>query len=776
MKKVFAALAVGILAAPWLPVLPSFSSMACLAAGGLCSTLLGWQRFPLLLLVGVCLLGSSYGLWRGYWRYCHWVDESLTGHTLQVTGEVVTVSTRGDSKRTRLLFDAQLPNKKLGRLSLGWYDAPPVQEGERWSLSVRLKRPWNFAAIGVRDYQGWLLRHNVVATGYIRTGVKVQERLPAPIFSATQVHYAARDWLQNHLKGPGEALVRALVVGDSSGLDADMWKVFVQTGTVHLLVISGLHIGLVATTGFWLMWVLGWLGLLPVRYRWPARWGALAGWLVALSYALLAGFSLPVQRAFIMLSLATLALLCGFRLSYSATWLAALVAVVLLDPFAGSSMGFWLSFGAVGALLYVFSSPSKRGAVATLVVAQCATGIALAPILAFFQLPVHPLSALINLLSIPLIACVMIPVLLVSAFVAFCLPTSGLWLLQMAGHGLDAWYRALQWLLGATGEGYLLPVPSVGSLLLAAIGTVLLLSPKLLGWRLSGVVCLLPWLWPIQDKPQWGTAHVTVLDVGQGLAIVVRTHSRTLLYDTGDRFSAQFSAASAVILPWLHSHHIRRLDRIVISHSDRDHVGGLQAISARWPKADLLMATPEDYADAGPCEGGTSWKWDGVTFTFLKGSAGRGSRNDRSCVLAISTEAGQHQALLTGDISSKREKQLLAQYGEKLHSEVLQVPHHGSRSSSSQAFVQQVAPLYASVSAGYSNRFGHPSADTLDRLHKSGADVLVSAVTGTQTFFLGTERKPQCERSVAPAWWQRLSTDGRVLDNCQLPGQPLIGK
>ena len=760
MWQVLAGYSFGIFSIIRFESVPNLNGLGFLTFGLITLTVIGYRMFPRsrifsgLLFVAAVSIGALYGSWYSMSRYQGWLPETLNGQDMVVTG-VVDNLPRGRHGKTRFYFVGSSDEKNLsGRLSLSWHDAPELSPGQQWSLCVRLKRPHGFAGPSVQDYEAVLLRQGVVATGYVKdcpehTNVLLSE-IGSPLMERWRQELSL--WLGHHLEGSGVGLVRGLLLGDSRGIDPDDWQVFRDTGTVHLLVISGLHISLMALVGWLLVRLLALAGVLPLSLIPAPKIAIVFSLLLACGYGVLAGVGLPVQRALVMLLVGGGCLLLGFRLPLLTVYLLALSAVLTFEPLAITARGFWLSFLAVAVLLYAFSHRQGDRFWLRFMRTQFVVCIGLVPLLAQMQQPVSLLSPLVNLISIPLIGSMLVPVMLVGLGVSAVLPTLGLSVLQVCSDCLWWWQQALMEICGLGHHLFELPVPGDCWVLVSAmLGVVLLLSPAALGWRWLSVFCFLPWLWPADQRPVHGEALLVVHDVGQGLAVTVQTRSHMFVYDTGDRFSPSFSAAQAVLIPYLQQ--VRQApDRILISHGDRDHIGGLESLSQRYPLAhiDSPENLPEDY-----CPAGEGWMWDGVSFHVL--GAGQGgfphySANDASCVVQVC--ARDECVLLTGDITRRREKQLVNAYGDKLYSRILVAPHHGSQTSSSDEFLDVVQPEIVSVSAGYVSRFGHPSPTVVKRLQERGIAVLNTAVTGSQTMTLGRKAKPLCQRGHEP-WWRR---------------------
>ena len=772
MWQVLAALAAGILVSPYLLADADSVVVAVLVVCLLLLTAIVRKLFPILLVLVALLAGVVYGNWSQIQRYRSWLPEEWSGKNLQVVGEVANLPTfRNGRGRFQLLGTVELfdgGQSSKGLVSLSWFEAPELKPGQVWQLCVRLKRPHGFASPGTSDYETVLLRQGIIATGYVRECEQVENRLLAEPekLSILVLRNRLSQWLAEHLPGSGGAMVRALLLGDARGMSPESWQLFRSTGTIHLLVISGLHISLIALFCWGVMRLLVLAGVIPV-YRIPLpSLSMVVGLAMAIFYGGLAGFGLPVQRALIMLATGVVAMGFGFRFPLLTIYLLALLLVLVMEPLAVTAYGFWLSFLAVATLLYVFSHRKGMHAFSRLIWAQIVVAAALAPVLASMHQPVSWLSPLVNLVSIPLVGMLLIPLMFVGLGLSALWQAAGIEILKAVALALEWWQMILQWVVIVGPPGLNVPVPSLWQIIVALAGVLLVLTPRALGWRWLGLVCFLPWLFPNIKKLEEGEAEIAVLDVGQGLAVVIRTRDHALVYDTGDKFSPHFTAAGAVILPYLNELGRIAPDRILVSHSDRDHIGGLEVLKEQFSHAEVMA--PDDQMSTY-CMPGWTWHWNGVEFLIL--GAGQESENlpvnDRSCVLRVCTR-GQC-ALLAGDITRRREKLLIEEYGSELQAQLLIVPHHGSETSSSDAFLDEVRPDYGAVSAGFFNRFHHPAKRVVGRYGERRVTLLNTAEMGTQTYLLGRSGNlaVRCYRGDSGGWWRRVLSDGRQLENCE---------
>lgn len=679
------------------------------------------------------------------------------------------------------------------RITLNEYAGLALWPGERWRFRVRLNRPHGFANPGGYDYEAALFQRGIIARGYVRdTAFNTRLAAAGPGLQSARAGLRARLYQQAAaLIYPG--LLSALILGDRDGVSDAQWQVLTRTGTNHLLVISGLHVGFVAMTAYALVNLL--VRRLPRLLLWlPAqRYGALAAVLAALIYSALAGFSLPTQRALVMVLVLMSGHLLGRRFLPSYSLLLAATLVLLLAPLSVTQAGFWLSFTAVGALLFAFSgyrrpqaetktgmetkTGSEQGAMRPWqklwslswrdswrdswqrawyhwLQPQWTVSLGLLLPLLLWTGQVSLISPVVNVLAIPLVSLLIVPLALAGALLLVSLPALAIGPLWLADRLLGCLFTGLD-MAGALGPALWQPAPpTVLTTALAMLGVLLMLAPRGLvptrtPWLLP--LCLLaPLLWPAdRPRPAPGEAQLQFLDVGQGLAVVVHTRHHHLVFDTGPALGPQFDTGRAVITPYLRLRDVRALDMLIISHWHQDHSGGAASVAAQFRIRQRLAGGSVSAAAAQPgferCQAGQRWRWDGVEFEILHPAAERHrGENNNACVLLIS--AGGQRALLTGDIEREAEQALLRRFSDDdrgLQADILQAAHHGSASSTSLAFVQAVQPVLTVVSAGYRNRFQHPSPEVVQRLRDQGSVVCVSPGTGAVQIELGGAAGPR---------------------------------
>lgn len=653
----------------------------------------------------------------------------LEGVPLQLSGTIASLPQR-EGRILRFVLSVELAQRNDGkpvmlpkRVRLAWYGkrSPELIPGERWQLQVKLKRPWSMRNPGSFDFEEWLFQQGIRATGYVREGKDNHRLAAASGYPVLRLRYAIRQAIAEQLGDhPMRGIITALAIGERGAISDEQWDVLLASGTNHLVAISGLHVGLVAGL-IYLLTLRLWRLCARCCERLPApRAAALVALLAALCYAALAGFSIPTQRALLMLVIVLGAVWWRRPIERGRVLLLALWAVTALDPASILSAGFWLSFAAVSWILYGMGGRLETtglwwrwGRVQLLV------ALGLLPLLLLFFQQGSLSAPLANLLAVPWVSLLVVPLTLTGVLLLGLWPTAGGALLTLAATLMGWLWPLLHWLSEAIP---VLPLATSGWMVLPAMaGLLWLLAPR--GWplRSMGVILLLPLLLRQPDAPEQGGARLTLLDVGQGLAAVVQTHRHTLLFDTGPAFASGFDTGDAVVVPFLRQTGIGRIDTLVVSHGNSDHAGGLASVMKQIA-VDRLLADAEVAAgltDAEPCVRGLSWQWDGVNFRILHPDSAvqSGDENNHSCVLRVSV--GDHALLLTADIEAGGERELLDS-GENLRADLLVVPHHGSKSSSSADFLDAVQPQWALFSVGYRNRYGFPHPEVVTRYADRG--------------------------------------------------------
>ncbi|BAQ73483.1 DNA internalization-related competence protein ComEC/Rec2 [Pseudomonas sp. Os17] len=730
------ALAAGLLALGFLPVLPPVWLLLALAVVGL--MLLPFRTHP----VAFFLFGFAWACVSGHWALNDRLAPGLEGQTRWLEGQVSGLPEQGQGVVRFELQGAQARRERLPRrIRLAWRDAPPLHSGERWRLAVTLRRPAGLLNVQGFDHQAWLLARRIGATGTVKAGQLLR---PARL--------AWREGLRQRLlgveaQGRGAGLA-ALVMGDGSGLTRQDWQVLQDTGTVHLMVISGQHISLLAGVIYLGVAGLARWGIWPERLPW-LPWACALAFLGALGYGLLAGFDVPVQRACVMVALVLLWRLRFRHLGVWRPWLLALNAVLLFEPLASLQPGFWLSFAAVAILLLTFAGRLGRWRWwQAWSRAQWLIAIGLLPPLLALGLPISFSGPLANLLAVPWISLLVLPPALLGCLL-LPVPHVGEGLLWLAGGLLDGLFRLLGMIAGAW-PAWVAPLLPWWLWGLSALGALLLLLPSGVPLRVLGWPLLLLAIWPPERVLPEGEVEVWQLDVGQGLSMLLRTRDHAMLYDAGARVG-DFDLGERVVLPSLRKLGIRQLDLMLLSHADNDHAGGALAVWRGIDVARVRSGEPgalPDALQAQPCESGLGWQWNGVRFRLWQWPAAADG-NQASCVLQV--EARGERLLLTGDIDVHAERALLAS-PLAVHTHWLQAPHHGSRTSSSMALLQRLRPTAVLISRGRGNAFGHPHAEVLARYRRLGVAVHDSADQGALKLRLGTFGPVQSLRAQRRFW------------------------
>ncbi|WP_268939943.1 DNA internalization-related competence protein ComEC/Rec2 [Parahaliea maris] len=732
----------GLLISAGLPWLPAWPVVLLL---GLAGTALVLRARRGARLAGLGLLGLLVGILHGHATVARTLPESCVRQPLVVAGRVVSLPrvTYFDARTRQQRFEFEVSSLSAPecrgprRLLLSYYGEAAIEPGSRWRFEVLLRRPWGLVNPGSYNMQAGYARSGIDATGSVRSAPGSALPLPAVDAGLATLHHRARARISERIARLGlprdvQAVLQAVTVAERSALDTGLWRLFQSFGLNHLLVISGLHIGLLAGLGYAIGRLLSLAG-----NRVALQLPGLLALLMALAYTALAGFSLATCRALLMLCVVVVAAALGRGAAAGhCLWLAAVV-LLALNPLAALGSGFWLSFGAVACLLWRLQWHGRGRRFGQRVIAILGThgymALAMVPLAGGWFGGASLVSMPANLLVVPLLGLYVIPLSLAATFLA------------LAGwSAADALWRA-----AAIPLGYLLPLadgivqarpdwlywrfsPSTAELVLAAVAIGLAVSPvaALRKW-LAVALLLTPALLPpgVAKTASEDAVHLLFIDVGQGTSVLLYTRDRALLYDTGGGVPGGPTVADSVVLPLLRQRGIRRLDTLVLSHGDSDH-------SAGWVDIEegvevVAVRSGADLSRARHCRAGEAWHWPAspVTLRFLAPAEEQAlSRNNGSCVLQL--QIGATVVLLTGDIDSDRERQLLRYWGRGLRSDWLLAAHHGSNSSTGHAFLKQVAAQHVVISAGYANRFGHPHPDVLRRIAASGARAWFSAHEG----------------------------------------------
>ncbi len=665
------------------------------------------------------------------------LPEHLEGQHLQIKGQVIGLP-QYDDRRVRFDFAVSQESKSNyhmpNKIRLSWFSPKQqISPGQYWQMTVKLKRPHGLLNPGGFDYERWLFMQNIGATGYVRNSPEPLLVLTIPVW---QSFSAIRQSIANQLtvfldRSDNIGLIKALTIGERQGISQKQWDVFRKTGTVHLLAISGLHIGLISG----LMYFMAFKIAIKFSVASPQKIAAISAMTMGVFYSALAGFSVPTQRSLIMLTIVMSAITLQRNTSVKNILILAMLAVLMIDPLAVLSAGFWLSFLAVAIIVYSLAGRlGKVGYWSGAFKIHWVTAFGLSPILLFYFQQVSIIAPLANFIAVPIVSLLIVPLCFAGVLSMLVSVDLAAVIFQL----IDKILQGLWLTLSAMAE---LPFASVAAvpppfyaMPFALLGVFVLLSPRGIPARWLGCVLLLPLLVVKQDKPQIGEAKMTLLDVGQGLSAVIQTAKHTLVFDTGAKYSEQFDMGSSVVMPFLQHEGIEQVDVLVISHADNDHIGGAKSVIDQTEVQKILTSVPEllDQYQPIQCKAGQSWVWGQVVFEIISPVLDTfNSENNNSCVLKVSSK--KSSVLLTGDIEQEAETWLVEQEGIWLKADILIAPHHGSKTSSSMPFLKRVKPSVVLIPAGYKNRFSFPHDEVVKRYEAIDASWMSTSEEGAIT-------------------------------------------
>ncbi|HWS78882.1 MAG TPA: DNA internalization-related competence protein ComEC/Rec2 [Thermomonas sp.] len=735
------ALLVGVGACLSLPALSGWPVLALvLVLGLLLSLRTGRVRLP-----GILLFGFAFaGLHAAHALHLQ-VPASLEGKAHVLDGRIVELPVH-EARRTRFEFvvddDSRQPQALQGRrLRIAWYDEAPqaralLVAGSRWRLPVQLRVPQALRNPGGNDGEKQAMAARIAATGYVLEPALARRLAPPGGIEGWRERTSAR--IATAVPSASSRFVRALALGDTRGLSDGDWSRLRAAGLTHLIAISGFHVGLVA--GFFAVLAAAFWWLLPALCRpiprpFAAGAGAVAG---AFAYAAMTGFALPTLRTAVMIAALVAARCLRRRQRLADTLALGCIVLLLLDPLAVLGAGFWLSFAGVAWLLWCLPAdqgPRRWAMLHGFVAAQAVATLGLLPLTVMLFGQASFAGAVANLAAVPWWSLVVIPLALLGVLADTLQAGWGGLPWRLSAHAFDALWPAIARIADSPLAMAWLPEPRWFALPLALLAAFWLMLPRGMPGKPLALLLWLPLLYPARDLPKHGEAELVVIDVGQGLSVLVRTARHSLLYDMGPAERDGFDAGERAVVPALHALGVRELDAAVLSHGDNDHAGGWPAVARAFPVAASLAPNGSPAPGISPCIAGQSWQWDGVRFRVLHPTPWFPYLgNEASCVLRIETAHGS--VLLAGDIGSVIESKLLGGDRKALRNEVVIVPHHGSAGSSSEAFIAATRARLALVSSGAGNRFGHPKPQVVKRWCESGAEVVDTARAGAVRVWL----------------------------------------
>lgn len=739
----------GDLSLQFFPQLPSlFITFNLLFLSILFSLLI---RIKYLILLPAFLAGFAFTLWHAHSISSFTLNKDWEEKPLLVRGTITSLPAPGKFGTT-FTFKLNTLSDKIhteypdATIRLNWphkFTPKHLKAADTWQLSVKLKRIHGVQSPKAYDYEAWAFENGIRASGVVldaRDNQFLQSQF-SPLLKL-------RQFLQEKIQASGHSpWLMALMLGERIGISQADWQVLRNTGTNHLMAIGGLHIGMAAGFAYFLMNFI-WRRLPRLSLIMPAQQvSALAALFIGYSYAALSGFSLPAQRASVMLVVGMLAIFFKRNIHSWNIFSLAILCVLIINPLAVLSESFCLSFLTIALILYAMEnrvSPSgfwwKHGRI------QWVIGLGLIPCSFYFFQECSILSFIANSISIPWLAIGILPLCLLANIFFLISPSLASLLLWVADKSLAGLWMILSLLSQSHFSSWPLSIPNLLYFLLMMSGFLLLLMPAGLPLRWLGLIWILPAFLYQPSKPAQGEYWLNLLDVGQGLSVIIQTAKHTLVYDTGPNLGSSDMGAS-VVLPFLRNIKTTKIDLMVISHSDNDHIGGMKAILHAYPHTLIKTSVPSDIAcsHAYFCNAGDSWVWDGVKFTFIYPfNHDTGDRNNSSCVLSI--DNGSYKVLLPGDIEKKAELDLISETPQLLQANLIIAPHHGSQTSGLEAFIRWVNPEIVLYATGYRNRYHFPHESVLETYERLKVQAYDTVDSGSMRFKIGKNADPISER------------------------------
>ncbi len=704
------------------------------------------RKFSWALSLTFFLFGLFYALWH---CQAHLNSQLTTPHNTEMTIRVDSLPRHSAHKVSFIGSNG----KNAKRYLFNWYlkdqSLPTIEPGLIYNVEVRLKPPHGLANGVGFDLEKWLFRQSISGTATIKSMVKSTKQQWSLNGLLNQWRLVISRKINQHFKSPQvNALVHALSIGDKSHFEHQDTEMFQKTGTAHLIAISGLHIGMVALLGWLLGGVIFWL--FPSQQFNKQLMQVLCGIVLATFYAGLAGFAISTQRALIMLLVFAVFKLKRKNIYTWDAWALSLIIVLLSDPLSALDTGFWLSFAAVAVLIFTSTGiRTNKHPIFEFLKMQKVLLLGMLPLSLMIFSRVNLMTPLINYLLIPVMTFMLVPLLLLLLVVSLLMTEFPTWLVELISFLAKNFIVVLNWFGQLNTLTYNIFIVHWWQFLLMITGAFILVLPAAVPGRIMGVLFIVLALLNKEQKPPLNNFQAHFLDVGQGLSVVVTTHKHTLVYDVGAAYDSGFNMADAALIPFINHLGIKQLDALVLSHQDNDHSGAAEYLTNHF-EVDNLWGTDTDHK---PCTIGNQWQWDGVNFEFLSPyNLTPYLHNNSSCVLKISNL--NYSLLLTGDIESAVEYRLTQSHTDSIKSDVLLIPHHGSKTSSTQAFIDAVKPKWAINSSAKYNPFNHPADEVVTRYQELGIRIKDTQDDGLLTANTYPELKVQSLRENKPRIWR----------------------
>jgi competence protein ComEC len=739
MRQIVIMWALGIVACQFLsdllPLSWMFLSLHCF--------LLILNKNKYLQSIGAFGLGFLYALWTAHGIVSHDLPAALENQLIAIEGRIANIpQSFPDGVRFEFDIDAT-PAYPAFKARLNWSKNAPknLQTNQRHRLQVRLKKSHGLRNPNTFDQERWFFQNHIRAQGNVKTGELLE--------NAYDLRFKIYQILEEKIQDlPRSGIQMALVLGETKGISQQEWQALRNTGTIHLISVSGTHLSMIAlsVSSFMIIFmrIIGGRWLLKIKAQVIV---AILSFIIVALYAWLAGFSIPTQRSLMMIGAVFLGIILNKRFAPSYILSIALFLVLLLDPLAVLSIGFWLSFIAIFILIYSQQKKIANSNQIFQIESSWVVFIVLIPPLLLLFGQISLLSIISNAMILSLFSLVIMPALFLGAILS--LFDFGYYPLLLSSYALDFIMNLLEFLGNWDISMLSLPNASLWALSLAMMGSFLVLMPRGMVGKWLSIFLFLPALFPHVEKPKEGDIYFDLLDVGQGLSTVIRTKNKVLIYDTAPAFEKKVVAESTLI-PFLRGKGIKEISRLIISHPHADHAGGVDSLRQVFEIHDILTTEPKRWQGASYCKSGQFWEWDSVKFEMLAGEENHYKNN--SCVLKITT--GKSSILLTGDIEKEQEWRLLEQ---NIKTDILVAPHHGSKTSSSWSFVNAVRPNYTLFSIGYKNQFKHPRPEIIQRYQLVNSKILETQNSGMISFQITPDSisEPQRYRENNRRYWHR---------------------